>query len=557
MTFPPDLIPVVTGKKPSDICLQNALLFHAYTCEFEKTSLSITNGYITGIGDGIAKEYIDLKGKAVVPGFIDSHVHIESSILSPIEYGAHILSHGTTTVVADPHEIANACGKEGLYFMFDGADKAPIDICYTLPSCVPATPSDECAEILDYSMLSEFVSDPHIIGFGEMMNIPGVINANPNVISKLSLFSIRDGHAPLLRGKDLQAYVAAGLSSDHETISDLEAVEKLKNGMYLFIREGNVERNLSDLIKIVTPKVVSRCAFCTDDRSIDMLIEKGSIDDCIRKAIAAGCEPELVYRMASLSPAERYDLTDRGALVPGRIADFCILDDIERCDIREVYKNGSLYSPVDQAEVLQIPDYPFRKHVPTADEIKIPGSGRARVIGLNEHQIVTNSLEYEVSGDEIGDQMRDLLKIVVASRYTDKKVGIGIIHGLSMKKGAIAESIGHDSHHIMAAGTDDESILAAMQNVISSRGGFSCVCDDKMMTLPLPVAGLMSDKPASVVYEEMKTLLSLVSTTDAIENAFTYLSFAALTVIPEIRITPDGIFDAINFAYVPLFIDSF
>ncbi len=547
-----DLIPIIRGERPADILFTNALLLHVYTGEWEKTAFSVTGGVITGIGERPAARRVDLGGAAVVPGFIDAHVHIESSLLPPETYGSVVLAHGTTTVFADPHEIANTCAVPGLEYMFAGADRTELDIFYLLPSCVPATPLDESVAVLDADALRPFSHHPRIAGLGEMMNVPGVLSRDPEVLKKLGLYPIRDGHAPLLSGPDLQAYIAAGIQSDHETIFPDEAREKLRLGMFLYIREGSAERNLRDLIPVVTRETACRCSFCTDDRHVDMLFSEGHIDDCIRNAIQAGCEPELAYRMASLSPAERFGILDRGALVPGKIADFCVLDDIAGCRVRQTYKRGNPVLLV-QAQSPEPITYPFRSRVPGEDEIRIPGEGLARVLGITEGQIATRSLIMPVVGEELGDTERDLLKVVVASRYHDDHVGIGIVHGLHIETGAIAGSIAHDSHHVIATGADDDSIRAVMRDVIVHRGGMACTDGEILTSLPLPIAGLMSDLPAEKVCGKLGDLKVATERTGAIDDAFMYLSFLSLTVIPEIRITPSGVFDAIRFAHVPLF----
>lgn len=547
------LIAAARGEIPVDLLISNARVYNPFIREWEETSFSVFQGRVAGLGESRAEKVIDLAGACVSPGFIDAHVHIESSLLPPGEYGRLVSTHGTTTVIADPHEIANVCGREGIRFMFACRSQSLVDIRYTLPSCVPATPLDESVEPLYAADLREFLCSDGVAGLGEMMNVPGVLSQDPLVMEKLALTPIRDGHAPMLTGPDLQAYIAAGIQSDHETLTREEGEEKLRSGMYLYIREGSTEKNLHDLAPLVQGATAGRCAFCTDDRHVDMLATEGHIDDCIRNAIHAGMNPELAYLCATLSPAERFGLTDRGALTPGRRADFCVLSSVEDCRVARTFIRGVEIGSPGYHPPLPCP-YPFRTRVPERREIGITGEGRARVIGIIPGQIATRSLVREVAAEEIPDPGSDILKVVVASRYHDDRVGCGLVSGLQMTDGAIAASIAHDSHHIIAAGTSDTDILTACREVIRNRGGMVCVHDGRTETLPLPCAGLMSDAPWETVHEDLRRLNRLAERTGAIDNPFMYLSFLPLTVIPALRITPSGVFDCHSFAHVPLFL---
>lgn len=545
------------GIDPADTLFSNALLFDPFSCEWIETCFAVSDGIVVGIGDSYASNNeIDLGGARVVPGFIDAHVHVESSLLNPIEYSRLVAKHGTTTVIADPHEIANVCGKAGIDYMIASSRDAAVDILLMLPSCVPATPLDECCEVLDADTLSAYRELEVVAGLGEMMNVPGVLNEDPEVLKKISLFDIVDGHAPGLAGDDLSAYILAGPDSDHETTTYAEGLEKLRKGMYIFIREGSTERNLASLIPLVNPCSAPRISFCTDDRHADMLVRDGHIDDCIRKAIKEGVEPEIAYRIASLSPAERFMLRDRGAIAPGRLADFVVLDDYRNCKVSKTFKKGRLVSGIAQKKLLPGPDYPFRGKIPNLDEIGISGSGSARVIGICQGQIATRSLVFDLEPDCIPDMENDIIKVVVVSRYDENRIGVGLVHGLSLKDGAIGCSISHDSHNIIAAGTDDNDIIAAIREVIKTRGGMAAVSCGMTESIPLSCAGLMSESSYETVTRELEELNRFVSKLGAVDNPFMYLSFLALTVIPELRITSQGLFDNTSFSYVPVFIDE-
>ena len=386
-----------------------------------------------------------------------------------------------------------------------------------------------------------------------MMNIPGVLAADPAIGEKLRLFSLRDGHAPLLRGHDLNAYILAGMQSDHESTERDEAEEKLRRGMYLFIREGSTERNIADLIGLVTRKTVARCCFATDDCDSDILFEKGHIDRCVRRAVQCGLEPELALRMATLSAAERFGLRDRGALTPGRRADFCVVDDLRQFIIKKVFVQGNEVRPAFSLPSASPPS-PFTCRVPSADELAITGSGEARVIGLVPHQIITESLRYPVEAKDIPDVHRDILKVVVCSRYRDKKCAVGLVHGFSLKRGAIASSISHDAHNIIAVGTSDAEILRSIGEVIRSRGAMVAVMGETPTILRLDCGGLMSTLPYPDVVKQLKDLRAVTDRMESIDDPFMYLSFLALTVIPSLRITDCGLFDVGENAHVPLFV---
>jgi len=550
----PDLIPAARGTKPADMVYRDAEIFDAFSCTWEHNDIAIKSGIIVGLGRsyrGIREQ--NLHGAYIVPGLIDAHVHIESSLVVPQEYARLVASHGTTTVIADPHEIANVAGAAGIEYMLAGRTGSPVDILYMLPSCVPSTPLDIGGASLDAEALFKFCGREGILGLGEMMNVPGVLAGDREIQRKLALFSVRDGHAPLLSGVDLNAYILAGLESDHECTTRGEAEEKLRRGMYIFIREGSTEKNSAALIPMVTPENVSRCCFATDDCHADLLAREGHIDRCIRTAVALGLEPELAIRMATLSAAERFGLSDRGALAPGRRADLCIVDDPVLFTVKETILSGKPVAayPLPTAAV-SLPAT-VRCITPSREQIRLYGCGSARVIGLVPGQIITESLHFDLDAARLPDRERDLLKIVVCNRYGRPGIGTGIVHGFGFKKGAIATSVSHDAHNIIATGAGDEEILAAIDAVIRARGGMAAVNGTDITVLPLDCAGLMSTLPAREVIARLDALQEVTGTMGGIAEPFMHLSFLALTVIPALRITDRGLFDGVAFRDVPVF----
>ena len=546
------LLNVALGKEKADVVFLNANTFNPFTCGWKKQNIAVKDGIIIGEGDYEGEKETDLNGAKIIPGLIDAHVHIESSLLTPAEYGRLVLLRGTTAIIADPHEIANVAGKKGIEYMISEAEKTALDIFYMIPSCVPATNMDMGGAVLDSDDIKEFSDKNFVIGLGEMMNYPGVLSGDDEVFKKLEIFKNIDGHCPLLLGKELNAYILQGISSDHECTNKDEALEKLEKGMYIMLREGSTEKNLSELIPVVNSCTVSRCMFATDDRHADMLVNDGHIDDCIRKAIKCGLQPELAYRMATLSPAERFGLFDRGSLTPGRIADFCVIDDSDEFKVLKTYKSG-----------VEIRDLRYKK--PTClktgfktarinEIIKLErGKKIANIAGIIEGQIITRHITKLTDTSKLPDLNGDILKCVVCDRYRGKKAGIGLVNGFKMKCGAIASSVSHDSHNIVAVGCSDEEIISAVELLKESNGGMSVIVDKKSFVLPLECGGIMSHKSFEDVNSELEKLNSLVELTGAVKNPFMYLSFLALTVIPEIRITERGVFDAVGFSDISLF----
>jgi adenine deaminase len=545
-------IKAARGNVPADIVFYNGEVFNPFTCEWDNSGFAVKNGIIIGNGDYHGVQEYDLRGRRVVPGLIDAHVHIESSLLCPHEYARLIVQHGTTTVIADPHEIGNVCGSAGLEYMLAEREGLPVDIFIMLPSCVPATPLERAGAVLKASDLSEFAGMSGVLGLAEMMNVPGVLSLDEEVLKKISMFPLVDGHAPLLSGNDLNAYILAGIQSDHECTSAAEALEKIRKGMFIFIREGSTEKNIRELVPVITGHTACRCCFATDDRHVDILVKDGHIDDCIRKAIEYGTEPELAIRMATLTPAERFRLSDRGALSPGKIADFCILKPDSVFDVDTTFKCGKCVTNSRYQQKGCI-SKKFLCNVPSDQDMFISGSGTARVIGIVPHQILTSTLTYEIDKNTIPDLTRDILKIVVCSRYLKHSVGTGLVHGFGLKTGALASSVSHDTHNIIATGTDDHDIRTAISTIISGGGGMAAVSGKKVTYLPLECAGLMSVRCYEDVYDLLLALNRHAAEMGAITDPFMYLSFLALTVIPHLRVTEHGLFDVDSFRHVPVF----
>ncbi len=546
------MLAAARGLEPADAVFSAGEVFNPFACVWERADFAVKDGYVVGLGEYEGKREYDLAGTYVVPGLIDAHVHIESSLLTPAEYARLVLAHGTTTVIADPHEIANVCGAPGIEYILAEGARTPLDILVMLPSCVPATPLDMGGAVLTAKDLARFRGREGVVGLAEVMNVPGVLAGDGDLRAKMDLFPVIDGHAPCLSGKDLNAYIAAGARSDHECTTLAEAREKLLRGMYVMIREGSTEKNLRDLLPLVNACTASRCCFATDDRHADMLVGEGHIDDCVRKAVAGGLKVEQALRMATLSAAGRFGLSDRGALAPGRIADFCVVDDPDRFRVVRTFKRG--VEVVDAGYRPPVcPAAPMHARVPGPRDIRITGRGEARVIGIVPGQIVTRDLRCPVDAAAVPDTDRDILKAVVTDRYRANGSGVGLVHGFGLQNGAIAGSVSHDSHNIVAVGVGDADIIHAVGEVVRLGGGLAAVSGNDRTVLPLECAGLMSALPHDEVVRRLAALEAHARRLGAVENPFMYLSFLALTVIPEVRVTERGVFDVRAFADVPIF----
>ena len=549
------VISVAAGRTTADLVLKNATYVNVFSNELCKADIAIAEGLIVGMGEYHGKQEIDVSGKLVLPGFIDAHIHLESSLVSPKEFAKAVLPHGTTTVVTDPHEIANVMGTDGIEYMLQATEDLPVDVRFMLPSCVPATPLDESGANLDYRAIDSFYEHPRVQGMAEMMNAYGVIHNDADVVSKVVASQAHhkriDGHAPGLQGNDLNAYVAAGVYSDHECSELSDALTKIQRGQFIMIREGTAARNLEALAPLLCDKYIERCMFCTDDKHPNDLLEKGHIDYIVKKAISLGADPVLAVKAASHNAARYFFLNNRGAIAPGYLGDLVIIDNFENFNIEQVYKRGELICENGKVADFPAPEIdPFligRSHDTfhlsplTTDSFK---DSRPRgVIGMVPGEIITTDAGYS---DHINVE-EDILKIAVVERHKNTNhIGIGYIKGYGLKHGAVATSISHDSHNIIVVGASEEDMAAAAGRVVELNGGI-VVADGGKITaeVPLAVAGIMSDEPLTVVNEKLE---------DAKEKAFTAgvsrgidpfmtLSFMALSVIPSLRITTRGVYD--------------
>jgi adenine deaminase len=550
--------------------LANGRIVDVFSGRIAPGSVAVAGGRIVGIGDYPARKTVDLGGRFLAPGFIDSHVHIESSMTCVAEFARAVAVRGTTAVVADPHEIANVLGAEGIRYMLASAIGQPINVFYTLPSCVPATDMETAGARLAAADLEPFFQDPRIVALGEMMNYPGVLNGDPEVLKKIDAARRHgkpvDGHAPGLSGKALAAYVAAGITSDHECTTAAEALEKLTAGMHVMIRQGTGARNLDALLPVVTERNSRRLMWCTDDRHPHDLLAEGHIDSIVAAAIRAGVDAVTAIRMATLNPAERFGLTHLGAVAPGRQADFVVFSDPARLRIEEVYMRGELIARDGQptAGLKTPPPLPAAPsmHVDLKSlDFGLPADGkRLRVIDLIPDQILTRqSVEpAPVEGAHVvSDPGRDLLKIAVVERHSGSgRTGLGMVRGFGLRRGALASSVAHDSHNIVVVGVTDADMLTATAEVVAMGGGIAAAAGGRVAArLPLPVAGLMSLDPVQSVSAAMDRLVAAAHDFGSgLKDPFMTLSFLSLPVIPELKITDRGLVDVLQFRHVGLFV---
>jgi adenine deaminase len=565
-----DLIKVARGDAPADLLLKNARVVNVFTGVIDETNIAIVNTDIVGLGDYEAREVVDLGGRYVCPGFIDAHVHIESAMVPPNEFARAVVPRGTTTVVADPHEIANVLGLDGIRYMLDMAKYNPLSVYVMAPSCVPSTDMETTGAALYWYDLQTLQHEPYVLGLGEMMNFPGVVNGAPDVLDKLRAFQgrVKDGHAPGLTGKKLMAYAVANIGSDHECTTAEEAYKKLELGLFVFLREATNARNLRDLLPVVNAHTNRRLCFCTDDRVPADLLDEGHIDHMVRLAIAEGVDPVTVIRMATLNASEYFHLHDRGAIAPARRADLVVFSDLRALRAELVYRNGKLAAKDGQVIPWERPRRPpVLRSSMNVDWSKlsfyIAANGRrVRVIGLIPDQVITEQLVEELpvlSGELLADPEHDILKMAVIERHlATGNVGLGFVKGLGLQRGAIASTVAHDHHNIVVAGADDKSMFIALQAIVATHGGMAVADGDAVLAqLPLPIAGLMSDQPIETVRRQMDELLAAARRLGSpLHNPFMALSFLSLPVIPSLKLTDRGLVDVDKFQLVSLFADE-
>jgi adenine deaminase len=561
------MIAVARGEEPADLLLRNAQLVNVLSGEIHPANIAIYDGRVAGFGQYQAHQVVDLGGKFICPGFIDAHVHLESSMVQPAEFARAVVPQGTTAIVCDPHEIANVLGLDGVRYILDASEGLPLHVYVMAPSCVPATHMESAGAELTAADIVELMTHERVLGLAEMMNFPGVLFRVPSVLEKIQIAGDRpvDGHAPGLSGLDLNAYVAAGVRSDHECAELAEALEKLRRGMHIFIREGSVARNLHTLLPLVTPTNARFCHFCSDDRDPATLLSEGSIDDIVRRAIAWGLDPVTAYQMATVNTARYFGLRNVGAVAPGHRADLLVLDDLDTVHVAQVYAVGKLVAEgghflPSAADLPQVPIQPSVHLDLSLLDFTIPaGEGPARTIGVIPGQVVTEDLRLEPlieNGRVVSDPARDLLKMAVIERHRGTgNVGLGLVRGMGLKRGAIASSVAHDSHNIVVIGTSDAEMQACVAAIAKMGGGQVVVAGGEVQAAcPLPIAGLMSDRPL----EEVRDLVQAVSEAAGglgctLHDPLMTMSFLALPVIPTLKLTDRGLVDVNRFDFVPLF----
>ena len=560
-----ELISVARGQMPPDLVLKNARIINTFVGKVEQGNVAIHDGRIAGIGDyGQAKQIIDLHGDYLAPALIDGHTHIESSMLHPTQYACAVVPRGVLTVVTDLHEIANVCGLAGIRFVASWAQKSPLDILCMAPSCVPATTLETSGAKIGAEEIREILAYPNVIGLGEVMNFPGVINCDREVLDKLTAARGRviDGHAPGLSGKELNAYMAAGILSEHESTTLEEGKEKLERGMYLMIREGSSEKNLDTLLPLVTDNTCKRCFFVVDDRSCSDLLHDGDVDAVVRKAISRGLEPIRALQMATINTAEYFRLHDRGAIAPGYLADLITITNLPKLEIDTVFYRGKVVAGRGKP-LFSVPATPgeltdtVRVKRLNLQSLRLSATGDTHpVIEIVPGQIVTRKRMERVNVEEgaiISDTERDILKLAVVERHrASGNVGLGLVKGFGLKRGALASSIGHDSHNIIAVGADDIDILRAIEEIENLQGGLVvCANHEILASLPLPVAGLLSLEPLEEVVSQFQKLEETATSLGDLPPApFSILSFLALPVIPELRLTDLGLVDVAEFRLI-------
>lgn len=551
------LIAVAAGREKADLVLKNAKYLNVFSNEFLSGDIAVANGLIAGVGKYDGKTEIDVSGKLVLPGFIDAHIHLESSMVTPAEFAKAVVAHGTTTVITDPHEITNVMGIDGVEYMIQASQNLPIDVHFMMPSCVPATEIDESGAELDCKDIDLYLDNKKVLGLAEMMNYVGVINGDKNVLSKIVTSQAHhkkiDGHAPELSGNDLNAYIAAGVYSDHECSTFENALEKLRKGQFIMIREGTAAHNLKALMPLLTQQYYSRCMFATDDKHPSDLLHGGHIDYIVKQALKNGADPIVALKTATHHAARYFLLNNKGAIASGYLADIVVVNNLEDFNVEMVFKRGKLVfdgevkefsAPTVDEKLAEKCFDTFHLDSVTPSSFKV--DGKLGLIGLVGGELLTRNLG---TADKI-DVENDILKIACIERHKGTNhIGVGYVKGYSLKSGAVATSVAHDSHNIITVGCNDDDIAVAVNAIKDSKGGIAVVENGKIKALlELPIAGLMSDEPLTTVNEKLENakLSAYELGADKSIDPFMTLSFLSLPVIPSLRITTKGVFDAEN-----------
>lgn len=551
------IIAVAAGREKADLVLKNAKYLNVFSNEFLCGDIAVANGLIAGVGKYDGKTEIDVSGKLVLPGFIDAHIHLESSMVTPAEFAKAVVAHGTTTVITDPHEIANVMGIDGVEYMIQASQNLPIDVHFMMPSCVPATEIDESGAELDCKDIDLYLDNKKVLGLAEMMNYVGVINGDKNVLSKIVTSQAHhkkiDGHAPELSGNDLNAYIAAGVYSDHECSTFENALEKLRKGQFIMIREGTAAHNLKALMPLLTQQYYARCMFATDDKHPSDLLYGGHIDYIVKQALKNGADPIVALKTATHHAARYFLLNNKGAIASGYLADIVVVNNLEDFNVETVFKRGKLVfdgevkdfsAPTVDEKLAEKCFDTFHLDSVTPSSFKV--DGKLGLIGLVGGELLTRNLG---TADKI-DVENDILKIACIERHKGTNhIGVGYVKGYSLKSGAVATSVAHDSHNIITVGCNDDDIAVAVNAIKDSKGGIAVVENGKIKALlELPIAGLMSDEPLTTVNEKLENakLSAYELGADKSIDPFMTLSFLSLPVIPSLRITTKGVFDAEN-----------
>ncbi len=574
------MIDVAAGRIPADVILKEGKIIDVYGHKVIQGNVVITQGYIAAVEPaqpGAKSRYkatkeINLQGAYVAPGFIDSHIHIESSHLSPEEFGRLSLPHGTTTVIADPHEIVNVAGVKGFQYMLDAANGTKLDIKYMMPSCVPATPFETSGATIEATDMVEPLKHTDVLGLGEFMNYPGIIHKNPQVLDKILLAhqagKLIDGHSPGVEGAELAAYRVAGIHTDHECSTLEEMRDRLAMGVYVLLRQGTACKDLATLLPGVTPENARRCLLCSDDRNVESLLEVGHLEEHLAMCVAHGIDPITAIQMATLNAAECFRLYDRGAVASGKLATLTILDNLKDFTVSkvivkgEVVAEGGIYLPKTMYQDSSAVQSSVRVADFSQDRLQLKlATNKAHVIALTPGGVVTEKRVMEVSRDGSGnfiyDATRDICKIAVVERHRlTGNVAVALLHGYGIKSGAIAQSLAHDSHNILVAGVDDKDMAYAVEELIAQGGGLILVKQGEVIErVPMPIAGLMSDQPGEVVAEKLKAFDTAAYESLGISRTYEpvmTLGFMSLPVIPEIKLTDKGLFDVTQFSYIPV-----